>query len=367
MDVAFIGHVDAGKSTLCGQILVRTNTIDKQLIEKYKQASNTNFLSWITDTLDDERAKGKTQDINIMQFSTPKRTYTMIDTPGHKGYVPQMINGISRADVAILIISARTGEFESGFNGGQTAEHLLIARSFGVKYIIIAVNKMTTVNWSQERLKFIIDTFTPYIKKRVGFKDNEFCYIPIDALSGEGVDKLLSTLDSLPDIKHDGPLLLPISEKTKDPETSSIYIYGKPIRGVVHENDSLVVKPGNQHVTVKKIIDDMTFIIDNDDVKVGQCLVSSSCSTNPSNKVVAKIRNISNHLMTAGYKGIFHIHAERADVMIDKSKKHLIFPDEVVEVKLKFSREIYAEPGMRFLIRDEDGTVAIGTIVKLCS
>ena len=203
MHIAFIGHVDAGKSTLCGQILVRTGTVDKQLVNKYKQESG-NFLSWITDTLDEEREKCKTQDINIMEFKTPTRSYTIIDTPGHRGFVPQMINGISRADIAILIISARTGEFEAGFNGGQTTEHLLIARSFGIKYVLIAVNKMSTVNWSKERYNEIVKTFTPYIRDKIGFKENEFCYIPIDALTGEGVDNLLSKLDSMPDFKHEG-------------------------------------------------------------------------------------------------------------------------------------------------------------------
>lgn len=364
MHIAFIGHVDAGKSTLCGQILVHTGTVDKQLINKYKKESG-NFLSWITDTLDEEREKGKTQDINIMEFKTPKRSYTIIDTPGHRGFVPQMINGISRADVAILIISARTGEFESGFNGGQTTEHLLIARSFGIKYVLIAVNKMSTVDWSKERYNEIVKTFTPYIRDKIGFKENEFCYIPIDALTGDGVDNLLSKLDSIPDFKHEGSFRFVISDKMRNLESGETYVYGN-LTGHVKDGDTVIALPSRQSGIVKKVVDDMTLILDIDDVNAGNILCSPDHPIPTTRKVLAKIRNISPHIITTGFTGIIHIHAEHVDVSIEKIKgTHILHPNETAVVQMTFTREICVETKMRFLIRDNEGTVIIGMVTNL--
>ena len=159
VNLIFIGHVDAGKSTLGGSILYATGMVDERTMEKYKKEAKeagreTWYLSWALDLTKEERAKGKTVEVGRGYFETEKRRYTILDAPGHKTFVPNMIGGASQADVGILVISARKGEYETGFEkGGQTREHAMLAKTQGVNKLIVVVNKMDdpTVNWSKER------------------------------------------------------------------------------------------------------------------------------------------------------------------------------------------------------------------------
>lgn len=148
LNVVFIGHIDAGKSTLAGQILYLTGGVDKRTIEKYeKEAKEKNregwYMAYIMDTNEEERTKGITVEVGRAHFQTEKKRYTILDAPGHKNYVPNMIQGACQADVAILLISARKGEFETGFErGGQTREHAQLAKTLGVARLIVVVNKL---------------------------------------------------------------------------------------------------------------------------------------------------------------------------------------------------------------------------------
>ncbi len=134
----FIGHVDAGKSTICGNILLLTGRIDVRTVEKYeKEAAELNRESWwlayVMDENEEEKEKGKTVEVGKSCFETPTRGFTILDAPGHKNYVPNMIEGASQADYAALVISARIGEYETGFErGGQAREHSLLVKSAGV-------------------------------------------------------------------------------------------------------------------------------------------------------------------------------------------------------------------------------------------
>merc|ERR1712238_46300 len=148
LNLVFIGHVDAGKSTLSGSILYITENVDKRTIERYeKEAKERNreswFLAFIMDTNEEERAKGKTVEVGRAHFETDAKRYTILDAPGHKNYVPNMIMGASQADVGVLVISARKGEFETGFDrGGQTRKHAMLAKTLGVSYMVVVINKM---------------------------------------------------------------------------------------------------------------------------------------------------------------------------------------------------------------------------------
>merc|ERR1711871_1550322 len=161
-----------GKSTLSGNILYLTGYVDKRTIEKYeREAKEKNrdswFLAFIMDTNEEERAKGKTVEVGRAHFDSPSKRYTILDAPGHKNYVPSMIAGACQADVGVLVISARKGEFETGFErGGQTREHALLAKTLGVRNLIVVINKMDdpTVEWSKSRYEECIDKFTPYLK-----------------------------------------------------------------------------------------------------------------------------------------------------------------------------------------------------------
>jgi peptide chain release factor subunit 3 len=167
-----MGHVDAGKSTMGGHILLLTGMVDKRTMEKYEQEAKelgreSWYLSWALDLNQEERDKGKTTEYGRGAFFTEKRRFTIIDAPGHRTYIPSMIEGAAQADIGILVISARRGEFETGFErDGQTREHVLLAKTAGVKRIIMVINKMDdpTVEWSQERYDEIVSKMMPFLK-----------------------------------------------------------------------------------------------------------------------------------------------------------------------------------------------------------
>jgi peptide chain release factor subunit 3 len=148
ISLVFIGHVDAGKSTICGNLMFINGVVDQRTIDKYQDEAKKNgrdswWLAYVMDISDDEKAKGKTVEVGRAVFDTEHKKYTIFDAPGHKNYVPNMIMGAALADVAGLVISARKGEYESGFEkDGQTREHAQLAKSLGVQKLIVIVNKM---------------------------------------------------------------------------------------------------------------------------------------------------------------------------------------------------------------------------------
>ncbi|XP_068605977.1 eukaryotic peptide chain release factor GTP-binding subunit ERF3A-like [Brachionichthys hirsutus] len=192
INVVFIGHVDAGKSTIGGQIMYLTGMVDKRTLEKYEREAKeknreTWYLSWALDTNQEERDKGKTVEVGRAYFETDKKHFTILDAPGHKSFVPNMIGGASQADLAVLVISARKGEFETGFEkGGQTREHAMLAKTAGVKHLIVLVNKMDdpTVSWSLERYDECREKLVPFLKK-VGFNPKkDVHFMPCSGLTG---------------------------------------------------------------------------------------------------------------------------------------------------------------------------------------
>merc|ERR1711972_978036 len=173
MNVVFIGHVDAGKSTTCGNVLLLSGCVGERVVERYMNEAKEKkreswFLAYIMDTSDEEKARGKTVEVGRAHFETEHRRFTILDAPGHKSYVPNMIGGASQADIGVLIISARKGEFETGFErGGQTREHALLAKTLGVDKLVLAINKMDdpSVRWSQERYDEIVGKLSPFLKQ----------------------------------------------------------------------------------------------------------------------------------------------------------------------------------------------------------
>jgi len=192
INVVVIGHVDSGKSTTTGHLIYKCGGIDKRTIEKFeKEAAELGKGSfkyaWVLDKLKAERERGITIDIALWKFETPKYYVTVIDAPGHRDFIKNMITGTSQADCAILIIAAGTGEFEAGISkDGQTREHALLAFTLGVKQLIVAINKMDTTNWSQDRFNEIIKETSNFIKK-VGYNPKTVAFVPISGFNGDNM------------------------------------------------------------------------------------------------------------------------------------------------------------------------------------
>jgi len=192
INVVVIGHVDSGKSTTTGHFIYQCGGIDKRTIEKFeKEAAELGKGSfkyaWVLDKLKAERERGITIDIALWKFETPKYYVTVIDAPGHRDFIKNMITGTSQADCAILIIAAGTGEFEAGISkDGQTREHALLAYTLGVKQLIVAINKMDTANWAESRYQEIIKETSNFIKK-VGFNPKAVAFVPISGFNGDNM------------------------------------------------------------------------------------------------------------------------------------------------------------------------------------
>lgn len=168
-NLVFIGHVDHGKSTLCGKILTELDQVDEQESKRLDQeVKNRKRQGWkfafVMDVDEHEMAKGKTVECGKAGFCLEKRRFTLIDSPGHKNYVPNMMAGACQADLAGLIVSASEGEFEAGFKrGGQTQEHAFLARSLGVHQLVVVITKMETVGWSEKRFTQITSELVPFL------------------------------------------------------------------------------------------------------------------------------------------------------------------------------------------------------------
>ena len=197
INVVVIGHVDAGKSTSTGHLLYKCGGVDPRTIEKFEKEANEmgkgSFkYAWVLDKLKAERERGITIDIQLMKFETEHKDVTVIDAPGHRDFIKNMITGTSQADCAVLVVAAGTGEFEAGISkNGQTREHALLASTLGVKQMIIAVNKMDTTEpaYSEARFKEITKEISGYIKK-TGFNPLATPMIPISGFHGDNMIEL---------------------------------------------------------------------------------------------------------------------------------------------------------------------------------
>jgi peptide chain release factor subunit 3 len=274
VNIIFIGHVDAGKSTLGGSILYATGMVDERTMEKNKKEAKemgreTWYLSWALDLTKEERSKGKTVEVGRGFFETEKRRYSILDAPGHKTYVPSMIGGASQADVGILVISARKGEYETGFEkGGQTREHAMLAKTQGVNKLVVVINKMDdpTVNWSEQRYLECTTKLSQFLKATGYNLKNDVFFMPIAAQLTEGIKdripagkapfydgpSLLEYLDNMKTLerKVNAPFMMPINGKYRDMGT---LVEGKIESGVVKKQMSLVMMPNRDKVEVAAV------------------------------------------------------------------------------------------------------------------
>uniref|UniRef100_A0A674BQG8 HBS1-like protein n=1 Tax=Salmo trutta TaxID=8032 RepID=A0A674BQG8_SALTR len=274
LNLVVIGHVDAGKSTLMGHLLYLLGNVNKRTMHKYEQeskkAGKASFAyAWVLDETGEERNRGVTMDVGMTKFETASKVVTLMDAPGHKDFIPNMITGAAQADVAVLVVDASRGEFEAGFEaGGQTREHGLLVRSLGVTQLAVAVNKMDQVNWQQERFKEIISKLGHFLKQ-AGFKDSDVFYVPTSGLSGENLTTkssaltltswysgpcLLEQIDYFkpPQRSIEKPFRLCVSDVFKD-QGSGFCVTGKIEAGYIQTGDRVLAMPPNETCTVKGI------------------------------------------------------------------------------------------------------------------
>uniref|UniRef100_A0A8C8H1U1 Tr-type G domain-containing protein n=1 Tax=Oncorhynchus tshawytscha TaxID=74940 RepID=A0A8C8H1U1_ONCTS len=400
VNVVFIGHVDAGKSTIGGQIMYLTGMVEKRTLEKYEREAKeknreTWYLSWALDTNQEERDKGKTVEVGRAYFETEKKHFTILDAPGHKSFVPNMIGGASQADLAVLVISARKGEFETGFEkGGQTREHAMLAKTAGVKHLIVLVNKMDdpTVNWSLERYEECKEKLVPFLKK-VGFNPKKDIYfMPFNLPS-----VLCRNLPSFIRIT-DGPVRLPIVDKYKDMGT---VILGKLESGFIAKAQQLVMMPNRHTVEVLSLLSDEVETdeavpgenlklrlkgIEEEEILPGFILCNAENLCHSGRTFDAQIVIIEHKsIICPGYNAVLHIHTCIEEVQItaliclvdkktgekSKTRPRFVKQDQVCIARLRCAGTICLEtfkdfPQMgRFTLRDEGKTIAIGKVLKL--
>ncbi|KAJ3036495.1 HBS1-like protein, partial [Rhizophlyctis rosea] len=194
LGVVVVGHVDAGKSTLVGQLLYRLGKVDERQMKKFEREAEkigkgSFAYAWVMDETDEERNRGVTIDVGVRWFETPHRKFTVLDAPGHRDFVPRVVGGASQADVAILVIDSTPGEFETGFqNGGQTREHAVLIRSLGVSQVVVAVNKLDLCGWSEGRFQGIVEKLGGFLMQ-AGFKKDKVTFVPTSGFTGENLLK----------------------------------------------------------------------------------------------------------------------------------------------------------------------------------
>ncbi|XP_058824534.1 eukaryotic peptide chain release factor GTP-binding subunit ERF3A [Topomyia yanbarensis] len=422
VNVVFIGHVDAGKSTIGGQIMSLTGMVDKRTLEKYEREAREKsreswYLSWALDTNQEERDKGKTVEVGRAYFETEKKHFTILDAPGHKSFVPNMIGGAAQADLAVLVISARKGEFETGFDrGGQTREHAMLAKTAGVKHLVVLVNKMDdpTVNWDVERYNECRDKILPYLKK-LGFNPaKDLTFMPVSGFTGQGlkeqIDESICTwyrgpafipfIDELPSLnrKTDGPFIMPIVDKYKDMGT---VLMGKVESGIVKKGTNLLVMPNRTQVSVDQLWSDdeeVTAVgpgenvkikvkgIEEEDVSPGFVLCDASNPIKTGKIFDAQVVILEHKsIICAGYSAVMHIHCAAEEITVkaliclvdkktgekSKTRPRFVKQDQVAIMRIECSGLICLEqfklfPQMgRFTLRDENKTIAIGKVLKV--
>ncbi|KAI9666126.1 MAG: translation termination factor GTPase eRF3 [Bathelium mastoideum] len=426
VNVIFLGHVDAGKSTLGGSILYATGMVDERTMEKYKKEAKdagreTWYLSWALDLTKEERAKGKTVEVGRGFFETDKRRYTILDAPGHKTFVPNMIGGASQADVGVLVISARKGEYETGFEkGGQTREHAVLAKTQGVNKLVVVVNKMDdpTVEWSEDRYKECTTKLTVFLKG-VGYNPKtDITPMPISAQTTVGIKdrvptslapwyngpSLLEFLDSMQTLerKVNAPFMMPISAKYRDMGTMT---EGKIESGVIKKGMTYLMMPNRESVQISALYgeteDEIPAAtcgdqvrmrlrgIEEEDILPGFVLCSPKRPVHCVSAFEAQIVLLDlKSILSAGFNCVLHVHSATEEVTFGallhklekgtnrKSKKPPGFATRGMSIIARLEVtggagsvcvekfEDYPQLG-RFTLRDQGQTIAIGKITKL--
>jgi len=417
MNMVIIGHVDHGKSTLVGQILLQTGQFPQHMLDKYKEEAKAKgkesfALAWIFDNLKEERERGVTIDVAHKRFDTDKYYITIIDAPGHRDFVKNMITGTSQADAAVLVVAGPEGIM------AQTKEHMFLARTLGVKQLIVAINKMDDTKPPYDKAKYeSVKDEMAKLAKSVGYKDEQLQFVPVSAFVGDNIkekgkldwwtgDSVLKAIDNfeIPKKPTDLPLRWPIQDVYTIKGVGTVPV-GKIETGIMKPGQQLIfrpsTKPGGATGEVKTIEMHHEQIsqgepgdnvgvnmrgINKNEIRRGDVAGPTNDPPTVAKSFIAQIM-VLNHpsVITKGYTPVFHCYTSQVACRFEEIQKKLdprtgqvkeenpdfIKTGDAAIVKIVPTRPMVIESSKkipqlgRFAIRDMGQTVAAGVCLEV--
>ncbi|MFH1054713.1 MAG: translation elongation factor EF-1 subunit alpha [Candidatus Altiarchaeota archaeon] len=412
MNLVFIGHVDHGKSTLVGRLLYEVGEVTEQQMKNLKEEADkagkgTFEFAWVMDSLKEERERGVTIDIAHRKFSTQKNYFTIIDAPGHRDFVKNMITGASQADAAVLVVDVQNGVQP------QTKEHAFLAKTLGINQLIVAMNKMDAINYEEAKFNKTLEEVKKLLMS-IGYKVDQIPFIPVSAYLGDNVkvksaktpfykgDPLLIELDKLkaPEKPVDKPLRLPVQDVYTITGVGTVPV-GRVETGVIKPGDKIIFMPSNVVGEVKTVEmhheqllkaepgDNIGFNvrgIAKNDVKRGDVAGPVNNPPTVAEEFTAQIVVLQHpSAITAGYTPVFHIHTAQVACTftellkkidpktgaVKEEKPEFLKAGDVAVVKIKPTRPTVIEPAKefpqlgRFAVRDMGQTVAAGMVIEV--
>lgn len=411
-NIVFIGHVDHGKSTMVGHLMFDSGSLPQSEYEKLKKEAELRgkgsfAFAYLMDNLKEERERGVTIDVNYKKLETSHRSITIIDAPGHKDFIKNMIKGTSQADAAVLVVAAPEGLMP------QTKEHAFIAQVMGIKKIIIGVNKMDSVNYDEKKYKEVSEAAKKLLMGS-GFKEDSIMSIPVSAWIGDNLAKksdkmpwytgktLLEMLDVIepPASPFDKPLRLPV-EDVYSIKGIGLVPVGRVESGIIKPGDKVVVMPSGKETEVKTVESHHTAMPEarpgdnigfntrswvKTDIGKGDVVGHASSPPTVAKEFTAQIIILQHPTALAvGYTPVFHIHTAQASctltelvkkldpktgATLEENPKFLKAGDAAI-VKVKPLKPLCVEkfkdfPALgRFAIRDMGTTVAAGIVIDV--
>jgi elongation factor 1-alpha len=417
MNLVIIGHVDHGKSTLVGQTLLQTGQFPEHMVQKYKEEAKAKgkesfALAWIFDNLKEERERGVTIDVAHKKFDTDKYYFTIIDAPGHRDFVKNMITGTSQADAAVLVVAAPDGIM------AQTKEHMFLARTLGVKQMVVAINKMDDTKPPYDKARYeAVQGEVDKLAKSVGYKDDQIQYVPVSAFTGDNVKAkgkidwwtgptFLQAVDNFknPDKPTNLPLRWPIQDVYTIKGVGTVPV-GKIETGIMKPGMQLIFKPSmkpggatGEAKTIEMHHETLSQAVPGDNVGVnirgiakneirrGDVAGPTNSPPTVAKSFTAQIM-VLNHpsVITKGYTPVFHCYTAQVACRFEEIQKKLdprtgsvkeenpdfIKTGDAAIVKIVPTRPMVIESSKkipqlgRFAIRDMGQTVAAGVCLEV--
>jgi elongation factor 1-alpha len=420
MNLVVTGHVDNGKSTTVGHLMVDLGVIDQRTIDAFAKESestgkgDTFKYAWVLDSIKDERDRGITIDLAFQKFETTKFFYTLIDAPGHRDFIKNMITGASEADASVLVVSVKPGETEAATEpGGQAREHAFLSRTLGVNQIAVALNKMDDVNYTEARFKEVKETVEKMLKL-VGYNTTKVNFIPVSGWKGDNLVKksenmpwykgptLAEALDSFepPEKPIGKPLRIPVQDVYSITGVGTVPV-GRVETGRIKANDKVIVMPAGVTGEVKSIETHHTQMdfaeagdnigfnlrgVDKKAIKRGDMIGTSDNIPTVAKEFEAQIIVIHHPTaMAPGYTPVLHAHTAqvaatlsdfvakidpKTGATVEEKPKFLKTGDAAI-VKIKPVRPLaietfkeFPEIG-RFALRDMGTTIAAGVVKSI--